>query len=89
MKNILITAGGTSEPIDEIRAITNKSTGRLGSAICEEFNKREEAGRIFYVHGKGAVLPKGEMVTLYEVMSTQNVLDCMRDILSGNTVDMR
>ncbi|MCU0082204.1 phosphopantothenate--cysteine ligase [Streptococcus danieliae] len=32
---ILITTGGTSEPIDQVRAITNQSTGRLGSAIAQ------------------------------------------------------
>ena len=31
MKTILITAGGTSEPIDNIRSITNTGTGALGS----------------------------------------------------------
>ena len=88
MKNILITAGGTSEPIDEIRAITNKSTGRLGSIICEEFAGREDVGQIFYVHGKGAVLPRGEKINFFPVMSTQNVLDCMRDIIENNKIDI-
>lgn len=32
---ILITAGGTSEPIDDVRKITNRSTGKLGLAIGE------------------------------------------------------
>ena len=30
---IIITAGGTSEKIDDVRTITNTSTGRLGYAI--------------------------------------------------------
>lgn len=34
---ILITSGGTSEPIDQVRAITNQSTGRLGSQIAQTF----------------------------------------------------
>lgn len=29
-KSILITAGGTSEPIDSVRVITNRSTGKTG-----------------------------------------------------------
>ena len=33
---ILITAGGTSEKIDDVRAITNHSTGSLGQAISKE-----------------------------------------------------
>lgn len=34
---ILITSGGTSEPIDQVRAITNQSTGRLGAQIAQAF----------------------------------------------------
>jgi ADP-ribose pyrophosphatase YjhB (NUDIX family) len=30
----LITAGGTSEPIDDVRVLTNLSTGRFGAAIA-------------------------------------------------------
>lgn len=30
----VVTAGGTSEPIDDVRVITNLSTGRLGAAIA-------------------------------------------------------
>ena len=31
MKKILITAGGTSEPIDTVRKITNFATRKIGS----------------------------------------------------------
>ena len=88
MKDILITAGGTSEPIDEIRAITNKSTGRLGSAIAHEFSLREDVGRIFYVHGKGAVLPEDEKIEFVLARSTQDVLDAMTEILKNNSIDI-
>ncbi len=33
-RRIVITAGGTAEPIDDVRAITNASTGRLGLALA-------------------------------------------------------
>ena len=33
MMKIVITAGGTSEKIDDVRTITNSSTGRLGYAV--------------------------------------------------------
>ncbi len=33
-KNLLITAGPTSEPIDPVRTITNKSSGKMGYAIA-------------------------------------------------------
>ena len=34
MKQVIITAGGTSERIDNVRKITNSSSGKLGVAIC-------------------------------------------------------
>ena len=34
---VLITAGGTFEPIDDVRGITNRSTGRLGAALANAF----------------------------------------------------
>ena len=34
MKKIVITAGGTSEKIDQVRKITNSSTGKLGMTIA-------------------------------------------------------
>ena len=37
---IIITAGGTSERIDDVRTITNSSTGRLGLAIGNTFAEK-------------------------------------------------
>ena len=34
-KNILITAGPTQEPIDPVRYITNKSSGKMGYSLAE------------------------------------------------------
>lgn len=39
-KKILITAGGTSEPIDAVRNITNKSSGKMGIALAKAAKKR-------------------------------------------------
>ena len=34
---VLITGGGTSEPIDDVRSITNKSTGKTAAALTDFF----------------------------------------------------
>ena len=34
-KNILVTAGGTREPIDPVRFITNRSSGKMGYAVAQ------------------------------------------------------
>ena len=86
MKKIIITAGGTSEPIDEIRDITNKSTGRLGSLIAMEFAKHEDVEKIFYVHGRAAVLPEHEKIEYVSIRSTQDLLDAMTKLISGNDI---
>ncbi len=52
---VLITAGGTSEPIDDVRKITNTSTGRLGSLISAELIKA--GAEVTYVTTKSALPP--------------------------------
>jgi len=47
--NILITAGGNTEKIDDVRAIRNTGTGRLGALIAEKFALADNANRVFYI----------------------------------------
>jgi len=37
---VLVTAGGTREPIDPVRALTNRSSGKMGFAIAAEAARR-------------------------------------------------
>lgn len=46
---ILVTAGGTQEPIDPVRFIGNRSSGRMGFAIAEEAAAR--GGKVTIVAG--------------------------------------
>ena len=39
-RQIVITAGGTQEPIDPVRVITNRSSGKMGYAIAEAARDR-------------------------------------------------
>ena len=59
---IIITAGGTSERIDDVRTITNSSTGRLGftigSAFAEAAGNGENIEKIYYLHGVRAAYPQ-------------------------------
>jgi phosphopantothenate-cysteine ligase len=54
---ILITAGGTSEKIDEVRRITNSGTGRLGALVAEAFAASGLPCRITYLCSASAVRP--------------------------------
>lgn len=54
-KRVLVTSGGTSEYIDDVRVLTNISTGRLGAIIAETL---EAAGHtVTYLCARSAVLP--------------------------------
>lgn len=61
---IIITAGGTSEKIDDVRTITNSSTGRLGYAIGTAFAKEygDKLEKIYYLHGLRASYPESNIV---------------------------
>jgi phosphopantothenoylcysteine decarboxylase / phosphopantothenate---cysteine ligase len=39
-RSVLVTAGGTREPIDAVRFIGNRSSGRMGAAIAAEAQRR-------------------------------------------------
>jgi phosphopantothenoylcysteine decarboxylase/phosphopantothenate--cysteine ligase len=39
-RRVLITAGGTREPIDAVRFVGNRSSGRMGVALAEEARRR-------------------------------------------------
>jgi len=52
---VLITAGATAEPIDEIRYITNFASGKMGKSIAEEAYNRGAA--VLLLRAKNAVEP--------------------------------
>lgn len=39
-RSVLVTAGGTREPIDAVRFIGNRSSGRMGAALAAEAHRR-------------------------------------------------
>jgi phosphopantothenate---cysteine ligase (CTP) len=53
--NILVSGGGTIAPIDDVRRITNLSTGRFAASISEEWLRK--GAKVWHVHAPGAELP--------------------------------
>jgi phosphopantothenoylcysteine decarboxylase / phosphopantothenate---cysteine ligase len=39
-RHVLVTAGGTREPVDSVRFLGNRSSGRMGVALAEEARRR-------------------------------------------------
>lgn len=88
MKNIIITAGGTSEYIDKVRKITNSSSGKLGSLIANELLNRNDINNIYYIHTPKAILPKkNNRIKLLEVINTNDVKNTMETLLKENVID--
>ena len=56
IKTILITSGGTREDIDDIRFITNVSSGKLGAKVAEEAIEKSNF-RIIYIHTENSIRP--------------------------------
>lgn len=55
-KKIIITAGGTMEKIDEVRYITNRSSGKMGIALAEECYLRN--ANVLLLRAKNSVKPR-------------------------------
>lgn len=55
-KTVIVTAGGTIERIDEVRFITNKSSGKMGAAIADECFLR--GANVLLLRAKTAVKPR-------------------------------
>ena len=83
----VITAGGTSERIDDVRTITNSSTGSLGKAIAEAFNACESIDRIYYIHGLRAVLPEGEKIEFIPIEGVMDLQENLTRTLKDNDID--
>jgi phosphopantothenoylcysteine decarboxylase / phosphopantothenate---cysteine ligase len=73
-KHIVVTAGGTQEPIDPVRYITNRSSGKQGYALAQAALDAGAAVTLV-THPTGLVPPVGAEVV--EVHTTQEMLDAV------------
>ncbi|EPR12582.1 phosphopantothenate--cysteine ligase [Ruminiclostridium papyrosolvens] len=87
---VLITAGGTTEKIDDVRAISNNSTGRLGTTIAEAFLncKNISIEKIYYVCGQSAVVPSSDKVSIIRIESVAQLASALEEILASRKVDI-
>lgn len=82
-ETVLITAGGTAEPIDAVRRITNRSSGKMGFALAEEAASR--GARVLLVAGVTA-LPTPAGVERYDVESALEMRDAVMQRLPSATI---
>lgn len=87
--NVIITAGGTSEKIDNVRKITNSSSGKLGCTIANkliEMNAKN-IDKIYYVCPKNSVKPNHEKIEIIEIMDTNDLETTIRNLLTNNFIN--
>lgn len=90
MKNkIIITAGGTSERIDNVRKITNSSTGKLGFVIANKLmeKKGDIIDKIYYVCSKNSYKPENDKIEIIEVFDTNDLKITIEKLLKDNKIN--
>ncbi|MGT2754945.1 phosphopantothenate--cysteine ligase [Streptococcus ovis] len=77
---ILITSGGTREKIDQVRSITNHSTGRLGKKIAEKFLAASH--EVTLVTTASAIKPQPHpLLTIIEITNVDSLKDTLEPLV--------
>ena len=81
-KRVLVTAGGTREPLDSVRFLGNRSSGRMGIALAEEARRR--GADVTLLLANGSLAPSAGI----EVIATPTAADLARETLARADADV-
>jgi phosphopantothenoylcysteine decarboxylase/phosphopantothenate--cysteine ligase len=81
-RKVLVTAGGTREPLDSVRYVGNRSSGRMGVALAEEAARR--GAEVTLVASNLAVAPSGGI----DVVDAPTAEDVLRETLAREDADL-
>ncbi len=81
-KTVVVTAGGTREPIDAVRFVGNRSSGRMGTALAAEARRRG-AEVTLIASNLGVDPPTG-----VEVVQAPTAADLARETLAREDADV-
>jgi len=70
-KTVVITSGPTQEDIDPVRFISNRSTGKMGTAIADKM--AQQGARVILISGATAIKPKHPSVEFVPVRSAEDM----------------
>ena len=87
MKKIIITSGGTSERIDNVRKITNSSSGKLGMTIANHLLEGNNDIMIYYVCSKNSLRPTDKRAKVVEIDGTIDLKKTIEDLLTREHID--
>ncbi len=79
---ILITSGGTQEPIDTMRVLTNLSTGSTGALLADSFI--EHGFEVHFLSAKTGALPKNSC-PVYSYSTFQDLHSQVKKLLKENS----
>lgn len=71
---VLVTAGGTREPIDAVRVVTNRSSGKQGHAVAEEAARR--GANVVLITTTDRAVPEG--IDVVRVETAQDMHEAVR-----------
>ena len=81
-RRIVVTAGGTAEPIDPVRFIGNHSTGRMGVAVADAALAR--GARVTLIVGTVSIpLPADDRAQIVRVGTTAEMREAVIDSVAG------
>ena len=80
---VLVTAGGTREPIDSVRYVGNRSSGRMGFAVAEEAAAR---GADVAVIAANVSLPRADGVRYQDVETAAQLEEAARRLFPDTDV---
>jgi phosphopantothenoylcysteine decarboxylase/phosphopantothenate--cysteine ligase len=78
-KKVVVTAGGTREPIDPVRFIGNRSSGKMGYALAEA--ARDRGATVTLI--SAASLPEPAGMVVVHVESAAQMLDAVQKAVKG------
>jgi phosphopantothenoylcysteine decarboxylase/phosphopantothenate--cysteine ligase len=81
-RTVLVTAGGTREPLDAVRFVGNRSSGRMGVALAEEARRR--GARVTLIAANLAVPPPRDV----EVVTVSSADELARETKARAGVDV-
>ncbi len=81
-KTVVVTAGGTREPIDAVRFLGNRSSGRMGAALAAEARRR--GAKVTLIASNLAVEPP----TGVETVQAPTAADLARETLARGDADV-
>lgn len=84
-RHVIVTSGPTHEPIDPVRYIANRSSGRQGTAIAAAL--RDLGARVSFVTGPAAV-PPPEGVAVIPVETAAQMRDAVEGALPADAAVM-